>query len=288
MLRKTKIIATLGPATEGREEIDGLIEAGASIFRLNMSHASHEWTRAVAAGVRERAASLGIEVALLMDLQGPAIRTGELAAAVDLETGDHLEIRRADAEPGGGFSTTVNYNGLMDDVSAGDRMLVDNGVLQLRVVTVAPDRIGCEVLTAGTLGSRRHINLPGVKINLPALSAKDRLDLELAIELEADFVAMSFVRDAGAVEELGALLRERGSRARIVAKIEDQEAVRNLDEIIVASNAVMVARGDLGIEVNIEELPIIQRLIVKRCARLGRKVIVATHLLESMIDNPIP
>ncbi len=288
MLRKTKIICSLGPATDKAEEIRNLIEAGANIFRLNMSHARHDWTREVVSTIRAESGGLGIEVALLVDMQGPAIRTGTLDKPLQLRAGDRVEFTIGDARPKEKFSTSVNYSGLAADVSIGDTMLVDNGVLHLKIVSTDSKRVIGETQTGGELGSRRHINLPGVRVNLPAFSDKDREDLDLALDLDVDFVAMSFVRDADHVEELRELLRKKKAHARIVAKIEDQEAVRNLDEIVRATDVVMVARGDLGIEVNLEELPILQRLIVKRCLALGRRVIVATHLLESMIANPIP
>ena len=182
----------------------------------------------------------------------------------------------------------MNYASLVEDVSAGDTLLVDNGAIIMKIEGVSSDRITCEVKTAGSLGSRRHINLPGVRLNLPALTEKDHADLKIAVECDADFVAGSFVRDAGHVRELRSAIKDAGGHAQLIAKLEDQEAMKNLDEIIAAADLIMVARGDLGIEVHIEELPILQRRIVKRCLRLGKRVIVATHLLESMITNPTP
>jgi pyruvate kinase len=182
----------------------------------------------------------------------------------------------------------VNYDGLIDDISVGDTVLVDNGVIHMKVLSKGGNRIRCEVLTEGTMGSRRHINLPGVKVNLPPLTEKDLADVALGCELGVDFVALSFCREASDVEVLRGVLEGHGSHARIVAKIEDQLAVRNLDQIIRVVDIIMVARGDLGIECPMEDLPIIQRRIVKRCIRMGRPVIVATHMLESMIVNPVP
>ncbi len=288
MLRKTKIIATLGPATQSPEKIRQLIEAGVNVFRLNMSHARHDWTREIVGHLREQSTACSRAVAILVDLQGPSIRTGMLDQPITLAPGDVVEFRNADLEPGEERSTTTNYDGLANDVAVGDTMLVDNGVIHFKVVRKAPGRLVCEALTEGTMGSRRHINLPGVRVNLPSLTEKDHLDLGLAAELDVDFVAISFVRDARHVRELRDLLAERGSQARIVAKIEDQEAVKHLREIVEASDAVMVARGDLGIEVHLEELPVVQREILRECARVGRKVIVATHMLESMVENPVP
>jgi pyruvate kinase len=286
--RKTKLICTLGPATREPETIRALIEAGASIFRLNMSHAAHAWTREVVEAVRAEAASLGVEVAVLVDLQGPSIRTGEVEGKLALRRGDRVEFRNASLAAAAPVSVTTNYDGLHGDVSVGDTLLVDNGALHFRIESVEEGRLLCEVLTEGEMGSRRHINLPGVRVSLPPLTEKDEADIALAAEAGADYVAISFVRDAAHVHLLREKLRALGSAAGVVAKIEDQEAVRNLAEIVAASDAVMVARGDLGIEVHLEELPIVQRTIVRECARIGRRVIVATHLLESMGENPVP
>lgn len=286
--RKTKLIATLGPATSSPAAIRELAAAGAGIFRLNMSHAAHDWAREVTASVREAGAALERAVAVLVDLQGPSIRTGSVAEKLSLQTGDRVEFRNEALEPSLSLSVTTNYDGLSGDLSIGDTMLVDNGAIHFRIVQIDPGRVIGEVLTAGEMGSRRRINLPGIRVNLPALTEKDESDIALAASIGADFVAISFVRDAGHVSLLREKLAALGSSAAIVAKIEDQEAMKHLLEIVTASDAVMVARGDLGIEVYLEELPVVQRRIVMECARIGRPVIVATHMLESMIQNPVP
>ena len=286
--RKTRIICTLGPATDSNEMLKAMIEAGSNVFRLNMSHAKHDWVRDVCARIRTISADLGEHVAILVDLQGPSIRTGDVDGELVLRKGDLVEFRKGDAEPSMELSTTVNYVGLMADVTVGDSLIVDNGNLLMRIKEVNIDRIICIVKTDGTMGSRRHINLPGVRLNLPALTRKDHLDLAVACDCRVDYIAGSFVRDAAHVRELHAAMLEGGGDAQIIAKIEDQEAVRNIDGIIAAADVIMVARGDLGIEVNIEELPILQRKIVQRCMKLGTRVIVATHMLESMISNPLP
>ena len=288
MLRKTKIIATLGPATDSPAVLQDLIRTGANVFRLNMSHAAPEWCRRMTAPVRTAAAAVGRDVGVLMDLRGPTIRTGDLPAAHHLQPGDTVEFTLSDAPPTQPISTSVNYPGLHADLRVGDTVLVDNGILQMRVLSTSPERVLCTVLNQGQLGSRRHINLPGITVNLPPLTPKDYHDMQLAAELEIDFVAMSFVRDASHLHLLRESLAELGCPARIVAKIEDQQAVRHLDEIIEAADVVMVARGDLGIEVHLEELPVLQRKIVRQCVARGRSVIVATHMLESMIQNPVP
>ena len=287
-MRKTKIIATLGPATESSQVLEALIEAGVNVFRLNMSHAPHEWVRQIVPRIREIGAKLQKHVGILMDTQGPAIRTGDLPSKIELKINDIFEFTVCGQKPSEAYSVDVNYDGLIDDISVGDTVLVDNGVLHMKVLSKENNRIRCKVLTEATMGSRRHINLPGVKVNLPPLTEKDLCDVALGCELGVDFVALSFCREGSDVDTLRSVLTGGGSSARIVAKIEDQLAVRNLDEIIRRTDLVMVARGDLGIECPMEDLPIIQRRIVKRCIRIGRPVIVATHMLESMTQNPVP
>jgi len=288
IIRRTRFIATLGPATDSPETLAKLIEAGVNVFRINMSHAPHDWARELVVRIRTAAKDANSHCAILFDLQGPSIRTGDLDDPYDIKPGDRIEFRQADAAPTLDISTTVNYGELVKDVSAGDTLLVDNGALLTEIVEVSDHAIICEAKSSGPLGNRRHINLPGVRLNLPALTEKDQEDIRLAVECETDFVAGSFVRDAAHVNQLRETLKGLGSSAQIVSKLEDQEAIRNLDSIIEASDVIMVARGDLGIEVHIEELPILQRRIIKRCHELGRRVIVATHMLESMITSPTP
>jgi len=287
-MRKTKIICTLGPATEKIETLRLLMREGADVFRLNMSHAEHKWVREIVPRIRKIAAELRRPVAILLDTQGPAIRTGELKTDLQLKPGDILEFTVRGAKSEEKYSVDVNYDGLINDISVGDVVLVDNGVMRLQVLEKKRQRIRCKVLTPGTLGSRRHINLPGVRVNLPPLTKKDLADVALGVEVSVDFVALSFARQKSDLEELRRVVQKLGSAAQIVAKIEDQSAVRQIDEMIDAADAVMIARGDLGIECPMEELPIIQRRIVKRCLRIGKPVIVATHMLESMIANPVP
>ena len=287
-VRKTKIICTLGPASKSSETLRQMMSAGADVFRLNMSHAEHAWVREIVPRIRSIAAELDRPAGLLLDTQGPAIRTGQLKTNLKLKPGDILEFTVRGAKSEEEYSVDVNYDGLIDDISVGDTVLVDNGVIRLLVLEKKRNRIRCKVLTPGSLGSRRHINLPGVRVNLPPLTAKDIEDVTLGAELEVDFVALSFARQVSDLEELRNLVKKLGSTAQIIAKIEDQSAVRQIDEMIDAADAVMIARGDLGIEMAMEELPIIQRRIVKRCLRMGKPVIVATHMLESMIENPVP
>lgn len=287
-MKKTKIIATLGPATESPEVLRQLIEVGVNVFRLNMSHAPHDWVRMIVPRIRAVAKELNAVVGILMDTQGPAIRTGDLATKLNLKPGDVFEFTVRGEKSEESFSVDVNYDGLIDDINVGDTVLVDNGVIHMKVLAKDGNKIRCEVLTEGVMGSRRHINLPGVKVNLPPLTEKDIADVEVGTEMGVDFVALSFCREASDIGVLRRLLKENDSQARIIAKIEDQCAIRNLIEIIHATDIVMVARGDLGIECNMEDLPAIQRRIVRECIRYGRPVIVATHMLESMIQSPVP
>jgi pyruvate kinase len=287
-MRKTKIICTLGPATDNREAIQKLIARGTDVFRLNMSHASHEWARKIVPRIRKIADQLTRPIGILFDTQGPAIRTGALKTPVQLKKGDVLEFTVRGAKKTQKKSVEVNYDKFADDVNAGDAVLVDNGLIKLIVVGKKKDRVLCRVVTPAALGSRRHINLPGVHVSLPPLTKKDIADVGLGAELGVDFVALSFVRKPSDLVELRNLLARKKSNAQVLAKIEDQAAVESIDDIIKTADLVMVARGDLGIEVPMEELPIIQRRIVKSCIHLGKPVIVATHLLESMINNRVP
>ena len=288
MTRKTKIIATLGPATESVEVITQLINAGVNIVRLNMSHAKHDWTRRVVQIVRDVAKAKGIYVGILMDTQGPAIRTGDLPVPLDLKPGEKFVLTVRGEKSEEMHSVDVNYENFINDISVGDVVLIDNGQIHMKVLAKDGNKVVCEVLTPGKLGSRRHINLPGVKVSLPALTPKDRADIKLGLELEVEFLALSFVREARDIQELREVVNSVERPPLVVAKIEDQQAIKNLDAIISTSDGIMVARGDLGIEVPYEELPIIQRRMVKQCLRVGKPVIVATHMLESMIASPVP
>lgn len=287
-MRRTKIICTIGPNSESPAMLEKMIAAGMNVARLNMSHAPHDWTRQMVENLRAAADRTGQPCAIMMDTQGPAIRTGDLPLPLHLEPGDVFEFTVKGARSEEEKSVDVNYPNLINDICEGDTVLVDNGVIRLKVLEKLHRRIRCEVLTEGELGSRRHINLPGVNISMPSITEKDRRDIELGLQVGVDLIALSFVRERKDIEELRQIIKERGADAKIVAKIEDQQAVQNIYELIEASDAIMVARGDLGIECPYEELPIIQRKTVKACIRYGRPVIVATHLLESMIENPMP
>jgi pyruvate kinase len=223
-----------------------------------------------------------------MDTQGPSIRTGELTESIPLKPGDPFVFTVRGEKYVGEPSTSVNYEFLAEDLSVGTVILVDNGVLRMLVIEKFETRLHCKVLTEGVMGSRRHINLPGIRVRLPSITEKDFLDIRWGVENGIDSVALSFVRTAGDIEQLREFLKSLDSKIRIIAKIEDQQAVENLKEIIQVADGIMIARGDLGIELPFQELPITQRKIVKQCIQKGRPVIVATHLLESMHENPVP
>ncbi len=286
--RRTKIIATIGPATEAPEQIEALLRGGMNIARINMSHATKDQVREVVDTIRRLSKEVGRHCGILMDLQGPAIRTGDVANELNLSPGERIALTVRGEKSEEEVSVDVNYDSLVEDIQVGDVVLIDNGNIQLRVLEKSRNQLTCEVLTEGVLGSRRHINLPGVRVNLPALTEKDMRDVELGIELGVDFIAMSFVRKAQDLFRLRAILDYHRAPQKIVAKLEDQEGIRNLPGIIEEADAVMVARGDLGIEIPYEELPIVQRRIVKSCVIKGVPVVVATHMLESMIESPMP
>src|SRR5579863_5109401 len=287
-LRRTKIVSTLGPATDSAEMIGKLIDAGVNIFRLNMSHAPHDWVRRVYAVIREESARRARHIGILMDTQGPAIRTGDLRVPLDLQPGQKFTLTVRGERDLEQHSVDVNYENFINDISVGDVVLIDNGAIEMKVLNKSGNKVECEVLTEGKLGSRRHINLPGVKVSLPALTSKDIKDVKLGLELGVDFIALSFVRESRDLLQLRELFEEGRPHPLVIAKIEDQEAIKNLDAIVQEADGIMVARGDLGIEIPYEELPIVQRRIVKTCLRVGRPVIVATHMLESMITTPMP
>jgi pyruvate kinase len=288
IVRRTKIVSTLGPATDSAEMIGKLMDAGVNVFRLNMSHAPHDWVRRVFAAIRSESVKRARYTGIMMDTQGPAIRTGDISVPLDLRPGQKFTLTVRGERDVEQHSVDVNYENFINDISVGDVVLIDNGTIQMKVLAKSGNKVECEVLTEGKLGSRRHINLPGVKVSLPALTAKDIKDVKLGLELGVDFIALSFVREARDLLQLREMFEEGKPHPLVIAKIEDQQAILNLEAIVQEADAIMVARGDLGIEIPYEELPIVQRRIVKTCLRIGRPVIVATHMLESMIEAPMP
>ena len=288
MRRRTKIICTIGPATASFEALKALYEAGMDIVRINMSHSDHESAAKIINWIKTLNRHVNYPVPVLLDTQGPEIRTGVLETPMELNSGDVVALSVRDGDLVEQRSIHVNYTELVDVVEVGRIITVDNGLMNFRVLQKKDHQLTCEVIDGGTLGSRKHVNLPGVRVNLPAITSKDRDDIAFGMANDVDFIALSFVRSPDDVVELQQLLGRKRQSTKIVAKIEDQEGVNNIHQIVAVADGVMVARGDLGIETDIADLPNVQRRIVHACARQGKRCIVATHLLESMIDNPIP
>lgn len=288
MLRKTKIICTIGPVTSSVDMLSKMAEQGMNIARLNMSHGDHQSHSEVIENIKKANAQRSEPVAILLDTQGPEIRTGNISDDFKLTKGDEITVSVRGEEDVENSSLHINYEDLIDSVAEGDRITVDNGLINLVVLAKHKRSLTCQVEDGGVVKSKRHVNLPGIRVNLPSITEKDRQDIQFAIEHDLDFIALSFVRDAQDVRQLRTILDEQQSNIKIVAKIENHEGIENIAEIIQEADAVMVARGDLGVEIPIEDLPNVQRMIVKACATAGKPSIVATHLLESMIENPIP
>jgi pyruvate kinase len=286
--RRNKIVATVGPASSSKEMLLALMEAGADIFRLNFSHGQHADLTETVALIREISRNRKRAVAILGDLQGPKIRTGMMRDGVmTLTGGERVVITTADVLGENGVIPTI-YKALPQDVSCGDRILLDDGLLELQVEKVSGDEVSCRVIVGGQLKNRKGMNLPGVAVSAPALTAKDLADLEFCIEQELDYLALSFVRTAAEVEQLKEILKERQASIKVIAKIEKPEAVEAFAEILEAADGIMVARGDLGVEINSEKVPLIQKNIIRQCNLAGKPVITATQMLESMVKNPRP
>ena len=289
-LRRTKILATLGPATDAPGVLAGLVRAGVNVVRLNFSHGTPEQHAARVAAVREAAAEQGREVGILADLQGPKIRIEKFAGGkVALVAGDEFNLLcRADAPPGDASQVGVSYLGLVNDVHPGDTLLLDDGLMAVEVLAIEGDRIRTRVLTDGALSDRKGLNRLGGGLSLGALTDQDKQHITIAAGLGVDFLAVSFCRSAADMDEARALAQAAGSDAFLVAKIERAEAIENLIEIPRASDVVMVARGDLGVEIGDAELPGLQKKIIRTALEHNRIVITATQMLQSMVDNPIP
>jgi pyruvate kinase len=286
--RRTKIICTIGPATSSSEMIAELAKAGMNVARINMSHGNQESHGRVIRQIKNLNKKLNHPVSILMDLQGPEIRTGEVESHLQLNVGEIFTFTVIPDVNIEEKSVHVNYRDLVKDLKKGDRITVDNGLINLQVLEVHEGQLRCRVLEGGKLGSRKHINLPGVRVNLPSITEKDRSDIRFAVENDVDFIALSFVRSAGDVTEARQLIESLNGHTHIIAKIENQEGVDNFDAILAVADGIMVARGDLGVEIDMEDLPVVQREMVRKCIEAGKPVIVATHMLESMIENPMP
>ncbi|MCJ0825505.1 pyruvate kinase [Luteimonas sp. 50] len=288
--RRTRILATLGPATDPPGMLDALLRAGVDVVRLNFSHGDPAAQVARAHAVREAALRVGVEVGILADLPGPKLRIeGFATGRVQLRAGERFDlVARADAPPGSEREVGISYLGLPNDVHAGDTLLLDDGMVQLQVERIEGERIVTSVLNDGALSDRKGLNRLGGGLSLGALTQRDRELIAVAAELGADFIAVSFCRNAADMEEARAIARDHGSDAALCAKIERSEAIENLAEIIDASDAVMVARGDLGVEIGDAELPGLQKKIIRESLARSRVVITATQMLQSMVDSPIP
>jgi pyruvate kinase len=286
-LRKTKIICTIGPSTSSYEMLMSMYEAGMNVVRINMSHGSHDTHKKVIKSIKSINQKIKDAIPILLDLQGPEIRTGTLQNDLQLKEGDIItvSVRPEDVERS---SFSIDYEDLINTVKEGEMITVDNGLINLEILKKDQGTLQCKVIHGGMLKSKRHVNLPGIRVNLPSITEKDKKDVLFGIEQEVDFIALSFVREAIDVLQLKELLGSKANKIKIVSKIEDQQGINNIEEIIDVSDAIMVARGDLGVEINLDELPNVQRTIVRKCHEKGKRVIVATHLLESMIENPIP
>ncbi len=288
-MRHTKIVATIGPASRQPDVLEKLITAGANVLRLNFSHGEHEQHLAVIEAARSIAARLGLPLALLQDLSGPKIRTGRVRGGeVELVDGSRLVITTDEALEGTPEIIATTYDPLPRDVAPGDTILLDDGNLELRVVATRADDVECEVVHGGPLKSHKGMNLPGVKLSTPALTEKDRHDLAFGVAHGVDYVALSFVRQAADVTECRELIRGLGASTPVIAKIEKREAVDDLPAILEAADGLMVARGDLGVELSTEEVPTLQKRIIAAANAVGKVVITATQMLESMIENPRP
>jgi pyruvate kinase len=288
-MRRTKIVATIGPASREPPVLERLIRAGVDVVRLNFSHGEHEQHLAVMNAAREIAARIDRPLALLQDLSGPKIRTGRVrGGAIELPEGGRIVVTTDETVEGTPETIATTYDPLPGDVSPGDKILLDDGNLELRVIRASGEQVECEVVHGGTLKSNKGMNLPGVKLSAPALTPKDRRDLEFGVRSGVDYVALSFVRQAADVEEVKALISSLGGTTPVIAKIEKREAVDDLPAILDVTDGVMVARGDLGVELSTEEVPTLQKRIIEMANGGGKLVITATQMLESMIENPRP
>lgn len=291
VLRKTNIIGTIGPASESEEMFTKLVEAGLNVARINFSHGGYEENAEKIATIKRVRERLNKPVALLLDTKGPEIRTGKLESGdekVTIEEGQEFTFIHDDII-GNNTKTTVTYKDLYKDVKPGAKILVDDGAIEFEVVSVEGKDIKCKALNTAKLGSRKTMNVPGLKLNLPALAPKDIEDITNGVKAGFDFIAASFVRRASDVEAIRELLNKNGGEhIKIISKIESQEGIDNFEEILELSDGIMVARGDMGVEIPMEQVPIVQKHFIKRCNQVGKPVVTATQMLESMTSSPRP
>lgn len=286
--KRTKIVATVGPASNSKEMLIKLAEAGANVFRLNFSHGSHEDHAKVIAMINEINAENGWNLCMLQDLQGPKIRIGEVEEGAMLEEGDVLTVSTTKEDIGNSQLVGTTYKGIVNDVKVGELILIDDGNLQLEVTDIRKDEVDAKVKYGGSLKSRKGINLPNSRVSAPSLTEKDLADLEFGLENNVEWVALSFVRNPNDIIDLKQRIRAAGKSTKVIAKIEKPEALECIDDIIEATDGLMVARGDLGVEIQSEDVPMAQKRMVKACNKLGKPVIIATQMMESMITNPRP
>ncbi|QNR25857.1 pyruvate kinase [Croceimicrobium hydrocarbonivorans] len=285
---KAKIVATLGPASSDYEVMVEMVKAGVNVFRINFSHSSHDAAREIVDKVRKLNAELNTNIAVLADLQGPKLRIGTVKEGAVLKVGDTLTFTNKEVE-GSAEQVFMTYQQFATDVKIGDRILIDDGKILLEATkTNSKDEVEAKVIQGGPLKSRKGVNLPNTRISLPCLTEKDLADLEVAMECRAEWVALSFVRNPNDVYQLRDILQKNNAPCHIISKIEKPEAVVEIDEIIEASDGIMVARGDLGVEVPMQGVPLIQKMIVNKCHLMAKPVVIATQMMESMIENLTP
>lgn len=286
--RRTKIVCTIGPSCNTQEKIEDLLLHGMNVARVNFSHGTHQDHAKVIKHIRKAAKKYKYSVPVLMDLQGPKIRVGQMKdGAQELKTGSNIKITAEDVE-GTSKVVPIDYKGLIREAEEGNTILLDDGLLEFKVTAQLPDSLEAKVVVGGTLKSRKGVNLPNVKISVPSLTEKDIKDLAFGIKQDVDIIALSFVRTAKDVRDIISRVRAAGSQASIIAKIEKPEALDVIDEIIEEADGIMVARGDLGIEIPTEQVPVVQKMIIEKCRSAGKPVITATQMLDSMITNPRP
>jgi pyruvate kinase len=287
--KKTKIVATVGPTSESKEQLLALARAGVNVFRLNFSHGSHADHLERLTRIREINEEYNMNLCVLQDLQGPKIRIGNVAEkdGVLISSGQRLVLTNVEVL-GTAEMVSTPYDGMYNDVKVGDRILMDDGKLEVKVTGIEESNVVTEVVYGGFLKSKKGVNLPNTQVSMPSVTEKDYEDLDFGLENDVEWIALSFVRRASDIQEVKDYIKSKGKDTRVVAKIEKPEAIENIDSIIEATDGIMVARGDLGVELPAEEVPMIQKMIVEKCNKAGKPVIVATQMLESMIDSPRP
>ena len=286
--RRTKIVCTIGPSCDTQEKIEDLLLHGMNVARVNFSHGSHEDHAKVIKRIRKAAEKYEYSVPVLMDLQGPKIRVGQMKeGGQQIKTGSTVKITGEEIE-GDSSVIPIDYKNLLHEAEVGNSILLDDGLLEFKVIEKKPDSLIAKVVVGGVLKSRKGVNLPNVRISIPSLTEKDIKDLEFGIKQDVDLIALSFVRSAKDVRDIISRVRAAGSQAAIIAKIEKPEALEVIDEIIEETDGIMVARGDLGIEIPTEQVPVVQKMIIDKCRMAGKPVITATQMLDSMINNPRP